>query len=91
MGTTGDVVQAIRVRITMYGLLTVAVRDPESVVDVELPVGSDVAGLIDTLAETSPMFDARSILAVANGVLVGHDHQLSEGEEIGLYHTFSGG
>jgi molybdopterin converting factor small subunit len=86
-----DVRQTIRVRVTMHGLLTVAVRDPEQVVSVDLPVGSDVAGLIATLAETSPMFDARSIIAATHGTLVGHDHQLFDGKEVGLYHTFSGG
>ena len=56
-----------------------------------LPDGTDVAGVIEALRETSPMLDPRACLATVGGAQVPLDRTLKDGEEVGLYPTFSGG
>ena len=83
----------MRVRVRVFGLLRAAVADPEGRLEITAPEGTDVAGLIALLAteRSSSMFDARACLAVVDGARVPLSQVLEEGQEVGLYHTFSGG
>jgi molybdopterin converting factor small subunit len=60
-------------------------------VELTLPDGTDVAGVIEALRETSPMLDPRACLVIASGAQVPLDRTLKDGEEVGFYPTFSGG
>jgi hypothetical protein len=79
------------VQIKVFGLLTAAVDDPDRLIELSLPHGTDVATALQVLQETSSLFDSRSCLAVIEGVKVPPEHVLSDGNEIHLYHLFSGG
>ena len=81
----------MRIRIKVFGLLVAAVDNPERFIDLSLPTGTDVAGAIDRLQTTSSLFDPRSCLAVIDGVRVPQDHVLQDGDEVHLFHMFSGG
>ncbi|NIO72693.1 MAG: hypothetical protein GTN71_27655 [Anaerolineae bacterium] len=81
----------MRVRVTLHGWLKVGVDDPDGLVELTLPDGTDVAGVIEALRETSPMLDPRACLAIVGGAQVPLDRTLKDGEEVGLYPTFSGG
>ena len=81
----------MKVRVRLHGLLLAGIESPEGIVEADLPPQSDVAALFEALAEIVPMLDARACLAVVNGVKVSSDHILQAGDEVGLYHLFSGG
>ncbi|MGD2179150.1 MAG: hypothetical protein PVG71_15165 [Anaerolineae bacterium] len=81
----------MRVRIRLYGLLTIGVNDPDHLVELTLPDGTDVGGMIESLSQTSPMFDPRSCFAMVGGGRVPLDRTLTDGEEVHLYPIFSGG
>jgi molybdopterin converting factor small subunit len=83
----------IRVLVQVHGLLRAAVRDPNGVLDLTLPEGTDVAGAIEALRErqASSLFDQRACMAVVNGAKVPLDRTLEDGEQLQLYHLFSGG
>jgi molybdopterin converting factor small subunit len=81
----------MRVRVKVYGLLIAAVDNPDRLIELSLPDGTDVVGAIEALQKTSSLFDPRSCLAVINGVKVPPDHVLRDGDEAHLYHLFSGG
>ncbi len=81
----------MQIRVTLHGLLTAGMDDPDEPLDLRLPPGTDVAGLFAVLAERSPMIDARACLAIVNGVKVPLNWPLHDGDEVGLYHLFSGG
>jgi sulfur carrier protein ThiS len=81
----------MRVRVKVYGLLIAAGEDPDRLIELSLPSGTAVAGAIEALQETSSLFDPRSCLAVIDGVRVPPDHVLRDGNEVHLYHVFSGG
>lgn len=77
--------------VRVFGILMAAVDDPEGLLELEVPQGASVAEVIALLAERSPLFDARSCLAVVDGAQVPFSHRLQEGQELHLHHTFSGG
>jgi len=81
----------MRVRVALHGWLKVGVDDPDGLIELTLPDGTDVAGVIEALRETSPMLDPRACLAMVGGAQVPLDRTLEDGEEVGLYPTFSGG
>jgi hypothetical protein len=81
----------MRIRVKLYGMLTIGVRDPDHRVEVSLPGGSDVAGLLQTFCETSSLFDPRSCIAMIDGTKVPLSRPLKDGEEVHLYHLFTGG
>jgi len=81
----------MQVRVTLHGWLKVGVEDPDGPVELTLPDGTDVAGVVEALCETSPMLDPRACLAIVSGAQVPSDRILKDGEEVGLYPTFSGG
>jgi hypothetical protein len=74
-------------------LLTVAVDDPGGRLALTLPQGTDVAGAVEALREAtgSSFFDVRACLATIDGARVGWHRVLADGDELHLYHTFSGG
>jgi molybdopterin converting factor small subunit len=81
----------MRVRIKLYGFLTIGVNDADHSVELTLPQGTDVEGMIESLGKTSPMFDPRSCFAMIDGGKVPLDRTLAEGDEVHLYPIFSGG
>ncbi len=81
----------MRVQVTLHGWLKVGVDDPDGLIELTLPDGADVAGVIEALRETSPMLDPRACLVIVGGAQVPLDQTLKDGEEVGLYPTFSGG
>jgi hypothetical protein len=81
----------MRVRVRLHGLFTVGVSDPDSLIELTLPDGTDMAGVIEALRETSPMLDPRSCLAMVGGERVLLDRTLKDGEEVCLYPIFGGG
>jgi len=81
----------MRVRVTLHGWLKVGVNDPDGLIELTLPDGTNVAGVIEALREASPLLDPRACLAIVGGAQVPLDRILKDGEEVGLYPTFSGG
>ncbi len=81
----------MKVQVKLHGLLLAGVDAPEGILEVEIPPRSDVAALCEALSETVPLLDVRACLAVVNGVKVPYSHPLQDGDEVGLYHLFSGG
>ncbi len=79
------------VRVKVFGLLVAAVDHPDRLIELDLPSGTDVAGAIRVLQETSSLFDPRSCLAVVGAVKVPPDHILRDGDDLHLYHVFGGG
>ena len=57
----------MRVRVTLHGWLKVGVEDPDGLVELTLPDGTDVAGVVEALRETSPMLDPWACLAIVGG------------------------
>jgi hypothetical protein len=80
----------MQVRVKLHGLLMAVPADPDGL-ELSVPEETDVAGAVEILAETSPLFDARSVMAVIGGVKVDLDWILHDCEELHLYHLFSGG
>ena len=81
----------MRIGVTVYGLLTAAIRDPGGRIELTLPEGSDVEGVIEILGKRSSLFDARACIAVVDGVQVPLSRTLAPGEELHLYPIFGGG
>jgi molybdopterin converting factor small subunit len=82
----------MRIRVIVHGLLTVAVRDPDGVLELTVPEGSDIQAVLETLSERSPVFDPRAApIAVIDGVQVPLSRALQEGDEVRLYPIFGGG
>jgi hypothetical protein len=82
----------MRIRVIVHGLLTVAVKDPDGVVELTLPVGSNIQGLLEILNERSPVFDPRATpVAMIDGAQVPLSRLLHGGEEVHLYPIFGGG
>jgi hypothetical protein len=81
----------LRVRVTVHALLTVAVKDPGGVVELTVPCGTDIQGLIEILRERSPVFDPRASMALMDGAQVPLNRPLHDGEHVHLYPLFGGG
>jgi molybdopterin converting factor small subunit len=81
----------MRVRAKLHGLFTIGVGNPDGLIELTLPDGTDVAGVIEALRETSPMLDPRSCLIMVGGAKVPLDRILKDGEEVQIYPIFSGG
>ena len=81
----------MQIRVKMHGLLAIRVDDADGFVELTLPDGTDVAGVVEALRETSSFFDPRSCLAIIGGKRVPLNRVLEDGEEVHLYHLFSGG
>jgi sulfur carrier protein ThiS len=79
------------VRVQPHGLLSAAVDEPEGWIELTLPQGTDIAGAMEVLGEISPLFDPRACLAIVEGAKVPPDRVLKHGDQVKLYHLFSGG
>ncbi len=82
---------SVAIRIQPHGLLTAAVVEPGDWIELTLPSGTDVAGAVEVLGEISPLFDPRACLAIVEGAKVPLDYVLNQGDQVKLYHLFSGG
>jgi len=80
----------MRVQVTVHGLFTVAVG-PSGTVELIVPEGTDVEGVIKSLSETSSLFHPLACLAVINGMQVPLSRTLEDGEHLQLYPIFGGG
>jgi molybdopterin converting factor small subunit len=81
----------MRIRVTVHGMLTVAVKDPDGRVEVTVPEGTNVQGVVEKLSERSPLLDPRACLAVMGGVKVPGDRALQDGDEVHLHLIVGGG
>lgn len=81
----------MRIRVIAHGLLLAAVSHPDNSLELDVPEGTDTCGVIEVLAERSPLFDPRASLAVIDGVKVPLDRPLQEGERVHLHLLFGGG
>lgn len=81
----------MHIRVTVHGLLTVAVKDPDGRLEVTVPERTNVQGMVEILSEWSPVFDPRAYLAVMDGVKVAGDQPLKDGDEVDLHLIFGGG
>jgi hypothetical protein len=75
----------VHIRVTVHGLLTAAVDDPDGHLVLSVSDG------IELLALRSPLFDPRACLALVEGVQVPLDRPLRDGEHLHLYPVFGGG
>ena len=81
----------MQIQVKVHGLLAIRVDDPDGLVSLTLPDGTDVAGVLAVFRESSSFFDPHSCLALIDGQRVGLERVLEDGEELRLYHLFSGG
>ncbi len=81
----------MQVQVTLLGWLKTGVDDPDGRIELTLPDGTDVAGAIEALRETSPLLDPRACLALIGGAPAPLDRTLENGEELTLYPIFGGG
>jgi hypothetical protein len=81
----------MRIWVTAHGLLTAAMSHPDNLLEVEVPDGTDIRGVVEILAARSPLFDPRSTLAVVDGVRVPLEQLLCDGEHVHLHLLFGGG
>lgn len=81
----------MQIRVKLYGWFKIGLDDPEGLVELTLPEGTDVAGVVHALADSSSMLDPRSCLVMIEGTRVGLERSLTDGEEMHIYPIFSGG
>jgi sulfur carrier protein ThiS len=81
----------MQVQVKLHGLLVAGADSPDGWLEVTVPEGTDVAGVFEALGEISPMFDSRACLTLVDKIKVPLDWVLSDGDELHLYHLFSGG
>lgn len=81
----------MRVRAKLHAMFKIGVKDPDGVVELTLPDETDVAGLAETLRETSPTLDPRACLVIIGGAIVPLDQALRDGDEVHFYPTLTGG
>jgi molybdopterin converting factor small subunit len=79
------------VRAKLHAMFKIGVKDPDGVVELTLPDGTDVTGLAEALREVSPTLDPRACLAMIGGTIVPLDRALKDGEEVHFYPTLTGG
>jgi hypothetical protein len=74
----------MRVRVILYGWLEVGVDAPDGLIELTSPEGTNIAGVIEALRETSPMLDPRACLVTVGGAQAPLDRTLKDGQEVGL-------
>lgn len=79
------------INVTVHGMLTAAVKDPDGQVDLAVPEGANVRDVVESLSERSPLFDHRACLALMDGEQVSLDRSLRDGDQVDLYLMFGGG
>ena len=78
--------------VVAHGLLTVAVQHPGGGVELAVPDGTDIQGLLEVLYNISPVFDPRATpIVVIDGAQVPLSQTLHGGEAVHLYPIFGGG
>jgi hypothetical protein len=86
-----DLIDMPLIRVQLHGLLGVVADNPGGWVDLALPEGADVMSAMEMLSERSPLVDPRACMALVDKTKVPLNHVLRAGEELHLYHLFSGG
>ncbi|MCP4536071.1 MAG: hypothetical protein GY832_02895 [Chloroflexi bacterium] len=81
----------MQVQVRVHGLLAIRVDDSDGFIELILPDGTDVAGILAVFRETSSFFDPRTCLALIDGERVALNRVIEDGEQVHLYHLFSGG
>ena len=79
------------ISVTVHGMLTAAVEDPDGQFDLAVPGSADVRDMVEILSERSPLFDHRACLALMDGERVSLDRSLRDGDQVDLYLMFGGG
>lgn len=79
------------ISVTVHGMLTAAVKNPDGQVDLVVPDEAEVRDVVGILRERSPLFDHRACLALMDGERVSLDRDLHDGDKVDLYLMFSGG
>jgi hypothetical protein len=72
-------------------MLTLAVSDPGGLVEMTVPEGTDIHGVVVLLSARSPLFDPRALLAVMDHAQVPMSRVLQDGDEVHLYMVIGGG
>jgi hypothetical protein len=70
----------MQIQVKVHGLLAIRVDDPDGLVSLTLPDGTDVAGVLAVFRESSSFFDPRTCLALIDGQRVGLERVLEDGE-----------
>jgi len=81
----------VQIQVTVYGILVLAVPEPGGRIELAVPEGTDVQGVIEILQERSPLFEPRASLASMEGVQVPLDRVLRDGDHLQLYLMLGGG
>ena len=81
----------MRVQVFVHDMLTLAVSDPDGQVEMTVPEGTDIHGMVTLLSERSPLFDPRGLLAVMDHVQVPMSQVLHAGDQVHLYMVIGGG
>jgi hypothetical protein len=81
----------MRVRVMLHGWYRLGVEGSDSPLELDVPDGTDVAGLAQVLRQQSPMLDAYASLVMIGGTQVDVDRVLVDAEEVHFYPIFSGG
>ena len=81
----------MHVRVVLHGWYRVGLENPDGCLDVDVPEGTDIAGIAQTLRGRSPMLDAYASLVMIGGKKVEVNRVLVDGEEVHFYPVFSGG
>jgi molybdopterin converting factor small subunit len=79
------------VRVKLHGWLKTRLRDSSVSLEMDMPEGSDIAGLIDLLRESSSLPERRAVVAVIDRVRATHDRPLQDGDKVHFYQMVSGG
>jgi len=81
----------MQVRVGLHGWYRTGVDGADGLLEVTVPVGSDVLAVAESLREQAPMLDGRASLVMIDGRKVELDLVLEEGQEVHYYPIFSGG
>jgi MoaE-MoaD fusion protein len=79
----------IRVRVLLFGILKENIG--ASAIDIELPEGARVAGLLQQLSASRPIAALKSIAVSVNAEFADASQVLHDGDEVGLLPPVSGG
>jgi hypothetical protein len=81
----------MRVRVMLHGWYRLGVEGSDKPLELDVPDGTDVAGVAQVLRRQSPMLDAYASLIIIEGSKVEVDRVLADAEEVHFYPIFSGG
>lgn len=81
----------MHIQVFVHDMLTLAVSDPDGHVELAVPEGTDIHGVVVLLSARSPLFDPRALLAVIDHVQVPMSQVLQDGDQVHLYMVIGGG